>query len=125
MTGRQNRSTTDWMLQQFLSAHRAELVDRCDAAFLDELIEALQLGLPDHATLVDITAAVASHVQRRDAAARERLGRFAHELRNHLNSAFLAYEMVKMGTVDITGTTGELLGRSLEGLRTAIDRELA
>ena len=55
----------------------------------------------------------------------ERLGVFAHELRNLLNNAMLAYEALKTGTVGIASNTGMMLGRSLIGLRSLIDRSLA
>ena len=55
----------------------------------------------------------------------ERLGVFAHELRNLLNNAVLAYEALKTGTVGIESNTGRMLGRSLTGLRNLIDRSLA
>jgi signal transduction histidine kinase len=55
----------------------------------------------------------------------ERLGILAHELRNLLNSAFMAFEMLKRGTVGVGGSTGAVLGRSLSGLRDTIDRALA
>ncbi|MDQ3335441.1 MAG: HAMP domain-containing histidine kinase [Myxococcota bacterium] len=55
----------------------------------------------------------------------ERLGMLAHELRNHLNSALLALEAIKRGNVGVKGATGDVLGRSLHGLRDVIDRSLA
>lgn len=55
----------------------------------------------------------------------ERLGSLAHELRNLLNSATLAFEAIKSGNVTVTGATGSVLGRSLRGLRDVIDRSLA
>lgn len=55
----------------------------------------------------------------------ERLGVFAHELRNLLNNALLAYEALKTGTVGIASNTGMMLGRNLVGLRDLIDRSLA
>ena len=55
----------------------------------------------------------------------ERLGVFAHELRNLLNNALLAYEALRTGTVGIESNTGRMLGRSLIGLRDLIDRSLA
>jgi signal transduction histidine kinase len=55
----------------------------------------------------------------------ERLGYFAHELRNLLGNAILAYEVLKDGTVAIGGSTGAILGRNLLGLRDLIDRSLA
>jgi len=55
----------------------------------------------------------------------ERLGHLAHELRNLLNSAVLSYEMLKAGNVGIGGSTSAVLGRSLAGLQSLVDRELA
>ena len=55
----------------------------------------------------------------------ERLGRLAHEIRNHLNSAMLAFEALKHGTVAINGSTAAVLGRSLLGLRDVVDSTLA
>lgn len=55
----------------------------------------------------------------------ERLGKLAHELRNLLSSALLAYQALKGGGVGIDGSTGALLGRSLRGLRDLVDRSLA
>jgi signal transduction histidine kinase len=55
----------------------------------------------------------------------ERLGSLAHELRNLLNAAFLAFDAIKTGNVTVTGATGSVLDRSLIGLRDVIDRSLA
>ncbi|MBI1771522.1 MAG: HAMP domain-containing histidine kinase [Burkholderiales bacterium] len=55
----------------------------------------------------------------------ERLGFFAHELRNHLNTAMLALTAIKFGNVGLTGSTGAVLDRSLVGLQRLIDRSLA
>jgi signal transduction histidine kinase len=55
----------------------------------------------------------------------ERLGFLAHELRNVLNTATLAFEILKTGNVGITGSTGALLHRSLRGLDALIGRSLA
>lgn len=55
----------------------------------------------------------------------ERLGFFAHELRNYLNTALLALGAIKAGTVGLAGSTGAVLDRSLVGLRVLIDRSLA
>ena len=55
----------------------------------------------------------------------ERLGMFAHDLRNELSTAMLSFEALKTGSVGISGSTGALLGRSLIGLRNLIDRSLA
>ena len=55
----------------------------------------------------------------------ERLGFFAHELRNLVNTAIPSYEVLKSGNVGIAGSTGAVLNRSLVGLRTLINRSLA
>ncbi len=60
----------------------------------------------------------------KDAQANVRLGFFAHELRNHLNSAMLALAAIKEGSVGMTGATATVLDRSLVALRTLVDRSL-
>ncbi len=54
----------------------------------------------------------------------ERLGWLTHELRNLLNTATLAYAAIKGGHGAVTGATGAVLDRSLDGLRNLIDRAL-
>ena len=54
----------------------------------------------------------------------QRLGFFAHELRNHLNKATLALTAIKAGNVGLAGATGAILDRSLVGMRNLIDRTL-
>ncbi len=61
----------------------------------------------------------------KDTAAGVRLGYFAHELRNYLNSALLAMTAIKEGAVGMTGATGAVLDRSLVSMRTLIDRSLS
>lgn len=55
----------------------------------------------------------------------ERLGFFAHELRNQLCTATLALSIIKEGSVGLTGATGGVLDRALVGLSNLIDRSLA
>lgn len=55
----------------------------------------------------------------------ERLGTFAHELRNLVNTATLALDAIKAGNVGVAGATGAVLDRSMTGLRSLIDRSLA
>src|SRR5678815_2327847 len=55
----------------------------------------------------------------------ERLGFFAHELRNLVSTAIMSYEVLKTGNVGIGGSTGAVLDRSLKGLRALINRSLA
>jgi signal transduction histidine kinase len=55
----------------------------------------------------------------------ERLGQVAHEVRDILNTALLAFHTLKKGTVAINGSTGAVLGRSLMNLRDFVDSTLA
>ena len=55
----------------------------------------------------------------------ERLGSLAHELRNLIHTATLAFAAIKAGSVGVTGPTGAVLERSLIGLRTLVDRSVA
>ena len=52
-------------------------------------------------------------------------GFFAHELRNFLGTAMLAFTAAKTGNLNLSGATGSVLERSLTGLRDMIDRSLA
>lgn len=58
-------------------------------------------------------------------AVNERLGYFAHELRNHLGTAVLALSVIRAGNVGLAGATGAVLDRSLVNLKSLIDRSLA
>jgi signal transduction histidine kinase len=55
----------------------------------------------------------------------ERAGFLAHELRNLLNTALMAFEVLKTGNVGVAGSTGTVLHRSLVGARALIGRSLA
>ena len=55
----------------------------------------------------------------------ERLGYFAHELGNLINTGILAFEILKTGNVGVTGSTGTVLHRSLMSLRALVSRSLA
>jgi signal transduction histidine kinase len=55
----------------------------------------------------------------------EHFGFFAHELRNLINTAIVAFEVLKTGNVGISGSTGGVLRRSLIGLRALVGRSLA
>ena len=76
-----------------------------------------------------IAEAVTEHArltaQRRSEEEVERLGQAAHELRDLLNGALLAFHTLKRGTVAINGSTGAVLGRSLTSLRHLVDRTLS
>lgn len=55
----------------------------------------------------------------------ERLGFFAHEIRNLVGTAFVAFEVLRTGNVGVGGSTGGVLQRSLAALRELINRSLA
>lgn len=54
----------------------------------------------------------------------ERAGHLAHDTRDLLNTALLAYHTLKRGTVAINGSTGAVLGRSLMGLQALVESSL-
>jgi signal transduction histidine kinase len=54
----------------------------------------------------------------------ERLGVLAHELRNLINTASLAFGALSSGNVGVGGSTAGVLDRSLKGLRRVVDRSL-
>jgi signal transduction histidine kinase len=72
-----------------------------------------------------IAGAVTEYGRLREHEGTERLGLLAHELRNHLGGAVLAYESLKAGTVGVGGSTGAVLGRSLARLTNLIERQFA
>jgi signal transduction histidine kinase len=55
----------------------------------------------------------------------ERLGMLAHELRNALGAAMIAFETIKSGQVGVGGSTGKVLERNLMNLHRLIDRSMA
>jgi signal transduction histidine kinase len=55
----------------------------------------------------------------------ERLGYFAHELRNLMHTALMAFEVLKTGNVGVAGSTGAVLHRSLMASHALIARSLA
>jgi hypothetical protein len=72
-----------------------------------------------------IAEAVTAYGRLREHEGTARQGHFAHEMRNLLNSAFLAFDVLKTGSVGVGGSTGGVLAASLAGLRNLIDREIA
>lgn len=79
-----------------------------------------------------IAQALVTYSAERDAAfdraaraATERLGTLAHEIRNHLNTATLAYDALSCGAVRVGGRTSASLGRSLVGIRDLVSNALA
>ena len=75
-----------------------------------------------------IAEAVTEFTRLRDRAAAagetERSGVFAHELRNKLSAASLSYQALKDGRAPMNGSVSAILGRSLQGMTTLLDRLL-
>jgi len=76
-----------------------------------------------------IAEAVTEHVritaESRSTEEIERSGQLAHETRDILNTALLAFHTLKRGIVAINGSTGAVLGRSLMSLRDLVDNTLS
>lgn len=76
-----------------------------------------------------IAEAVTEYSRQREQSASEqtleRLGFFAHELRNALNTASLAFAALKSGSVGATGNTSALVDRSFSRMRDLVDCSLA
>lgn len=60
----------------------------------------------------------------KSAAENTRFGYFAHELRNHLGTATLAFDAARIGNLNLAGATGTVLERSLHKLRDLITQTL-
>jgi signal transduction histidine kinase len=94
------------------------------AAIASEDFQTLNLCLDDA-----IAGAAAAYGRQRERAitdeGTERLGMLAHEMRNLLNTALMAFESIKAGVVAPGGSTSTMLERSLIGLLTLIDRSMA
>jgi signal transduction histidine kinase len=76
-----------------------------------------------------IAEAVTEHArltaERRTLEEVERLGHAAHELRDLLNGAVLAFHALKRGSVAVNGSTGAVLGRNLTNIGHVVDRTLS
>ncbi|HEX6719959.1 MAG TPA: HAMP domain-containing sensor histidine kinase [Burkholderiaceae bacterium] len=66
----------------------------------------------------------ATVARRQSAEEHERLGVLVHELRNHLNTATLAFRALESGTLPVGGSTGGVLNRSLASLSTLLSQAL-
>lgn len=79
----------------------------------------------DTATAEAVTEHARITAEARFAEETGRSGHIAHETRDLLNTAILAYQALKRGTVAINGSTGAVLGRSLMSLRDLVDTTLS
>lgn len=62
--------------------------------------------------------------RKQDVELNERMGFLVHELRNSLGTAMLAVNALEAGALPVAGATGAVLKRSLDALKTLIDRAL-
>jgi signal transduction histidine kinase len=76
-----------------------------------------------------IAGAVSEFGRQREVSASDdgvrQLGILAHELRNALHAATMAFEAIREGAVGPKGSTGAILSRSLVRMRELVDRSLA
>lgn len=79
----------------------------------------------DHAIALAVTAFQKDREQVIADDETKRLGFFAHELRNRLSSAMMAFEVIRKGNVANSGSTSAVVTRNLEALRDLITRSLA
>jgi len=101
-----------------------QLADETDAPITADEFHILNRCLDDA-----IAKSVTEYQRRRDEAVAyegtERLGVLAHELRNRLGAAMLAFTILQEGTVGVGGSTGAMLGRSLRDMRDLVNNALA
>ncbi len=101
-----------------------QMADEKDAPITADEFHMLNRCLDDA-----IAHSVTEYERRRDESlaynGTERLGILAHELRNRLTAATLAFSILQEGTVGVGGSTGAVLGRSLRALRVLVDNALA
>lgn len=101
-----------------------ELATEMEAPITTDEFQALNVCL-DIAMAEAVTEYTRQRDQRLTGTNREQLGFLAHELRNLLNTATLAFDVVRGGSVGIGGSTGTMLGNSLASMRDLITRSLA
>jgi signal transduction histidine kinase len=65
-----------------------------------------------------------SHSEKATDRDNERVGFLVHEIRNLVNTAVVAFEVLRSGNVGVGGSTGAVLNRTLLGLRDLIARSL-
>ena len=95
------------------------------AAERQEAISADEFGTFNRCLDHAIASAVTEYARCREAQEVERHGHFAHELRNGLLAALLAFQNIQKGRVGVNGSTMVVLERSLNGMRSIIDRSLS
>jgi hypothetical protein len=79
----------------------------------------------DDAIAAGVTEYLDQRDNHRDDEASEQMGFIAHELRNALNAAVVAFDMLRKGQLSLKGRTAEVVARSQLRLRGLIDKLLA
>lgn len=101
-----------------------ELADETNAPITTDEFHTLNRCLDDA-----IARAVTEYARQRERSIAdeetERSGVLAHELRNRLSAAMLSFNILKRGNVAIGGSTGAVLGRSLQGMRDLVRNSIA
>lgn len=108
-----------------LAVERNAPVDAADFGTLNRCLDDAIAGAVTEYGRARDQSEVDRAVDREAARGSERLGFFAHELRNMVNTAIMAFEVLRTGNVGIAGSTGTVLQRNLVGLRALIGRSLA
>lgn len=119
-----------WPISQIVHDHAAVRLAITELAVAKGAAVGLEeLGAMSRCLDGAIAEAVAEYARLKDGATShremERLGQVSHDLRNQLQTALLSFRAVRKGTVDIGGSAGDALGRSLERLRDLIETRLA
>jgi signal transduction histidine kinase len=100
-----------------------ELADETDEPITVDEFHTLNRCLDD-ATAEAVTEYTRLREDSLSAGEAERSGIFAHELRNRVSAATLAFSILKKGNVAINGSVGTVVARNLRRLAALIDRAL-
>jgi signal transduction histidine kinase len=120
------------MLYEFVRDNRQEIISRCRAKVCQSIRElTTELNVPIsaedfralNACLDEAIARAVTHYGREPSPSQQ-IGFLSHELRNLINTALLAFEVLKSGKVAIGGSTGTVLHRSLLSAYDLISRSL-
>ena len=100
-----------------------ELAEKLEAPITTEEFRTLNLCLDDA-----VAGAVTEYARLRDHSAAmaetERSGVFAHELRNRVSTAQLAFDAIASGRAPIAGSVAAIVRRSLQRITALVDRSL-
>ncbi len=101
-----------------------ELAEETDAPISVEEYQTFNMCL-DNATAQAVTAYTRGRERVRNEDETERLGILAHELRNKLSAAMLAFSAIRSGRVGVSGSMGNVVWRNMRGIRDLVDQSLA